>query len=118
MSLDLTLSVDVHNMNITHNLGDMASQVPVGLLESYDGDVKNLTLYDVMWIPEEQDLYYADDIILYVTVGLKELLDNPDKYKKFNPSSGWGDYNGLVEATTELLFNLKIYPNAKLHADR
>jgi len=110
MSLDLTLCVKVHNMNLTHNLTSMASHVEVGK--------DDLTLYDVLWRPDEHYMYHADDILPYVRTGLKELLHNPSKYEMYNPTNGWGSYDTLVKQVTELLFQLELHPQAYLQPDR
>lgn len=71
--------------NITHNLNEMASECLLDL-ES---------LYDLLWRDEE-----PSDIINYVYqlfACLLELQDNPEIYKQFNPSNGWGTYEQLVE---------------------
>lgn len=92
MSLDVDLMVtkpcSVFSWNVTHNLGEMARQVDVG-----DG----MNLYQVLWCPDEHDLSLAHEIADYLEIGWKILVANPEKYKAFNPSNGWGSYDGLVE---------------------
>lgn len=71
--------------NITHNLSEMAARC---FSDEY-------SLYDLLWRDNE-----PDDIIYYVYQlysCLIELEDNPDKYKKYNSSNGWGTYEQLVE---------------------
>ena len=62
MSLDVDLMViepvSVFSLNITHNLGKMAGEVKLS---------NGKTLYDVLWRPDENDYYTAEDI--------SELLD-------------------------------------------
>jgi hypothetical protein len=57
MSLDVDLMVtqptSVYSGNITHNLGKMAGEVKLS---------NGLTLYDVLWRPDEHSLKYAKDI--------------------------------------------------------
>jgi len=108
MSLDVSLSMRVQHGNITHNLGKMASEVKV--LDS--------TLYQYLWRPDELYLYYAEDLVEPLSIGLLELLDNPKKYKKFNPENGWGDYEGLVRFTRELLEASKLHPAAYIEVSR
>jgi len=91
MSLDVYLMVtkpcSVYSANITHNVNTMAMVVELS---------NDLTLYDVMWRPDEHEMVYAKDIVDYLYAGWKDLVSNPEKYKKFNPSNGWGSYDGLV----------------------
>ena len=91
MSLDVDLMViqpvSVFSLNITHNLGLMAREVQL-----HNGK----TLYDVLWRPDENDYYIAEDISELLDEGWNILLSDPDRFKKFNPNNGWGEYEGLV----------------------
>ena len=91
MSLDVDLMVtqpvSVFSQNITHNLGAMAREVVLS---------NDLTLYQVLWRPDEMvGLDTADDIAELLDEGWNILLADPEKFKKFNPENGWGDYEGL-----------------------
>ena len=92
MSLDITLTetmpTEVYNSNITHNLSKMANQVVVW--------PSNLTLYEVLWRPEEKGLYYARDIAEMLDEAYGILLADPDRFKTYNPENGWGNYDALV----------------------
>ena len=86
MSLDIDL-VDkngevVWSGNVTHNLGRMARQVP--------------WLYQAVWMPDEHDME-ADNVLEAVSNGLAHLLENPYTYKKFEPETGWGTYEGFCK---------------------
>ena len=91
MSLDVTLTktmpTEVYEGNITHNLGKMAGEVKLS---------NRITLYDVLWRPEEHDLYYARDIAEMLDEAFNILLADPDRFKTYNPENGWGDYDALV----------------------
>lgn len=93
MSLDVDLLVtkpsSVFNYNITHNLGAMAKAVIIN-------KEPELTLYDVLWRPDEHDMTFAHDISDYLDVGYHMLVNDPVKYKALNPPNGWGSYEGLV----------------------
>lgn len=90
MSLDVDLMVtqptSVYSANITHNVNTMAMQVKLG---------GGLTLYDVLWRPDEHGMKFARDISDHLDVGWNVLLSDPEKFKKFNPENGWGSYDGL-----------------------
>lgn len=90
MSLDVYLMVTkptcVYDANITHNLSKMASAVQV---------TDELTLYDILWRPEEHNLKFAKDIADLLHKGWAMLLSNPMEYSKYNPENGWGDYEEL-----------------------
>jgi hypothetical protein len=91
MSLDVDLMVtkpcSVFTQNITHNLGKMAGNV---VFE--DG----LTLYDILWRPDEHGFVYAKGIADYLDIGFNILLSEPEHFKTFNPENGWGSYEGLL----------------------
>lgn len=90
MSLDVDLMVtqpvSVFSQNITHNLGKMASEVKLGW---------GITLYDVLWRPDEHGMKFAKDISDHLDRGWNILLSDPEYFKKFNPENGWGSYEGL-----------------------
>ena len=93
MSLDVDLMVmqpvSVYSENITHNLNVMASQVVVG--------ENNLTLYDILWEPEEHGFTHARMIVDYLHEGWNILLSDPEHFMEFNPENGWGSYEGLCD---------------------
>jgi hypothetical protein len=94
MSLDVylmvTQPVSVYSGNITHNLGKMAREVIV------DSE-KSLTLYNILWRPDESGFVYAKEISDYLDLGWNILLSDPEKYKRYNPENGWGSYDGLCD---------------------
>jgi len=111
--------VDV-NLNITHNLGEMAGHVTV----------EDTDLYNVLWRPyrlynieDNTDESYsfmakASELESILFLGLKELKSNPEKYKAFNPDNGWGDYEGLVKFCEKYLVAINRYPNARIEVSR
>lgn len=113
MSLDVDLMVvkpvSVYDGNITHNLGKMASHVHVG-----DG----LTLYDVLWRPDEHELIYASDISDYLDIGWNVLMSEPNFYKTFNPENGWGSYEGLCKFVYNYRNACWDNPDAELRVSR
>lgn len=100
-------SDEVFHANITHNLGKMA-------------DATGTMLYEALWRPEElpNQITYAKDLISYLSKGLAELLDNPDKYKQLNPENGWGSYEGLVKFVEDYLVACIKYPEAEITVSR
>ena len=90
MSLDVYLMVTqptrVYGANITHNLGEMAREV------NLDG---GLTLYDVLWRPDEHGMVFARDISDHLEIGWNILLSDPGRFMEFEPDNHWGSYEGL-----------------------
>lgn len=94
---------DVYQDNITHNLNRMA--VEAGL-------------YHPLWRPEEMGIETADQLIAPLTTGLALLESDPERFRKFNPENGWGDYEGLVSFTRRYLDAATKYPTAAVHVSR
>ena len=98
MSLDVDLMVtqpvSVYSGNITHNLGTMAREVKFDI--EWTG-VADLSLYDVLWRPDEHGYETASDISDLLEIGWNILLSDPEKFKKLNPENGWGSYEGLCD---------------------
>ncbi len=109
MSLDVSLNVEVFEANITHNLGEMAREV---ILKN------GQTLYMYLWRPEEVGAYYGSDIVEHIQEGYLELLNNPEKYKIFEPDNGWGTYDDFLPWLQKYLEACKIHPNARIGTDR
>jgi hypothetical protein len=114
---------EVHWNKITHNLIKMAIEAglykalwrPYQLIEGYnipeDDD-------DAEYVFERENKVLAKDIIPHLEKGLKELKERPEHYKKFNPDSGWGNYEGLVEFTENYLEACREYPETEIETDR
>ena len=113
MSLDVDLMVtqpmSVFSQNITHNLGAMAREVVLG---------NDLTLYQVLWRPDEHGLKFARDIADMLDEGWNILLANPEKFKKYNPPNGWGSYEGLERFVYNYLNACRDTPDAELRVSR
>ena len=77
----LTESDFVYKANITHNLSKMA---------------KAAGIYEHLWRPEEIGMTKAAYLIVPLAEGLTLLKGDPVYFRTFNPSNGWGDYDGLV----------------------
>jgi len=114
MSLDVylmvTQPVSVYDANITHNLGKMASAVKLS---------NGMTLYDILWRPDEQEgLKFARDISELLDEGFNILLSSPEEYKRYNPENGWGSYEGLVNFVYNYRNACWENPDAELRVSR
>jgi hypothetical protein len=113
MSLDVDLMViqpvSVFSLNITHNLGKMASKVILSTGQ---------TLYDILWRPDENGYYNAEDISELLYEGLHILISSPEEYKKYNPENGWGEYDGLVQFVKDYHMACIEYPSSELRVSR
>jgi len=93
----------VYNANITHNLGVMALHAGI---------------YQYLWRPDELGIKYANELIEPLQTGLKLLMKNPKKFKQFNPSNGWGNYEVLVNFVDKYLEACKTFPMAEISVSR
>jgi hypothetical protein len=102
-SLERTQPTTVFDINITHNLGEMASKAGI---------------YFALWRPEEKGYEIAGDIISVLKKGLTKLKAEPDYYKKFDAENGWGTYEHFVPFVEEVLKNCIEYPDAVIRVNR
>lgn len=94
---------EVYWRNITHNLNRMADEAGV---------------YDACWRPDEIGITVAAQLIEPLEKGLALLRSDPERFKAFNPSNGWGNYDGLVAFVESYLSACREYPRAKVYASR
>ena len=113
MSLTVNLMVakpvSIYDNNITHNLGKMASEVKLS---------NRLTLYDVLWRPDEHELELAEDIAELLDEGWNILQSEPDRFRQFNPENGWGNYDNLCRFVYEYRNACWLEPNASIEVCR
>jgi hypothetical protein len=93
----------LYEANITHNLGKMADAAGI---------------YEHLWRPEEIGLKKAFELIEPLIEGLNRLRNNPEYYKTFNPSNGWGNYDGFVDWVGRYLVACKDNPDGHIEVSR
>lgn len=114
---------EVYSANITHNLGEMADKAglyealwrPHRLKESYNIPEED---HHAETEFEEKSITLAKDLIPFLEKGLKDLIDKPDYFEKFNSPNGWGMYKNFLPFVTKYLNACKKYPNAFVKVDR
>lgn len=79
--------------NITHNLNKMAQECKIECDPQHEG----LSLYDLLWRDEYPWEMSHLEYTQCLMACLVSLTDEPERYKLFNPSNGWGTYEQLVE---------------------
>jgi len=113
MSLDVDLMVtkpvSVYSGNITHNLNSMAAAVVLS---------NGLTLYQILWRPDEHGLKFASEISELLDKAWNILLADPEKYKKYDPPNGWGSYDGLCNFVYRYRNACWDNPDAELRVSR
>ncbi len=88
-----------YSSNITHNLGRMAQEAGI---------------YKHCWHPEELSITKAVELIEPLRAGLKLLESDPEKFKQFDASNGWGRYIHFVPWLREYLKACEEYPEANV----
>ena len=113
-------------INITHNLGEMASKVPI-IVNAYRKkenryfDFKS-NLYKLMWRPEEiftdQEEIKLSDVCAPLCRALSYLLASEKQLSKYNPENGWGHYENFVYCLPQYIRACYKWPDAVLEVDR
>lgn len=93
----------VYDANITHNLGVMAEKAG---------------LYQYLWRPDEIDITLAGQLIEPLQTGLTLLESDRERFEKYNPSNGWGSYEGLVRFVKSYLEACKNFPEAQVEVSK
>jgi hypothetical protein len=93
----------VYDANITHNLNRMAAEAGI---------------YDHLWRPDENGITKASQLVVPLEFGLSVLKSDRVRFEKFNPSNGWGTYDGLVSFVENYLNACKQYPQANVSVSR
>jgi hypothetical protein len=116
MSLDVDLMVvqpvSVFSQNITHNLGKMAGEVNIPYMAG------TVTLYTILWRPEELQFTKAREIADLLDIGWNILISDPERFKQFNPENGWGSYDGLCDFVYKYRNACWDNPDAELRISR
>lgn len=94
---------EVYSANITHNLALMADKAGI---------------YKQLWRPDENGITHARQLITPLRAGLERLRSNSSYYREFNPTNGWGTYDGLVSFVENYLKACEEYPDAEVTVSR
>jgi len=107
MSLDVYLSAvrrtTVYDANITHNLAEMATA---------------LGIYDCVWRPDENGFTEAALLIEPLRRAIAKMKANPDKYRAFDSSNGWGTYKNFLPWLEKYLAACEANPDATIEVSR
>ncbi len=109
MSLDIWLekpaveAMEVFGANITHNLGKMAEEA---------------NIYGVLWRPEEHEITHAWQLIEPLRGAIKEMIEDPSRFKKHNADNGWGMYKDFLPWLERLLAACLKHPGSTIHTSR
>lgn len=93
----------LYDANITHNLGEMAEEAGI---------------YEAIWRPEEIGIIKASQLIEPLKKGLELLHQDPDHFRKFNASNGWGLYEQFLPFVEKYLRACEQNPDAHVEVSR
>lgn len=112
---------DTWYANITHNMTDMAKNVPV----SYHafGEKYSNSLYQMVWRPEEVGdelgTYCVTDIIAdALEAGIAYMVGNREELLQYNPENNWGDYWSFLKWLIEYWRACVENPGCKIEVSR
>jgi hypothetical protein len=89
--------------NITHNLNLMAEEVGI---------------YMHLWRPEEIGITHAAQLVKPLSEGLGRLIAAPERYRRFNPTNGWGSYEGMLDFVSRYLAACEQWRTARIEVSR
>jgi hypothetical protein len=93
----------LYDSNITHNLNKMADEAGI---------------YEALWRPEEIGAEKAKDIIGKLGLGLDLMKKDPEHFKIFDASNGWGKYEDFVPWVEKYLNACIENPEATIEVSR
>src|SRR3990167_294857 len=108
-----------YDANITHNLGKMADEAgiyealwrPHRLKEGYNIPEDD---HEAEYKFEDANPSIARDIIGKLGIGLDLLKKDPEHFRKFDASNGWGKYEHFVPFVEKYLNACIEYPDAQI----
>jgi hypothetical protein len=97
VSLDISLSAVIEttvvSKNITHNLTRMWQEAGI---------------YDALYNSKGKT---AKEVLPTLEDGLKLMISDPERFKKFDSDNGWGLYKNALPWLAELVVEFKQYPD-------
>lgn len=89
--------------NITHNLNRMAGEAGI---------------YRAVWCPDEIGITTAAQLIEPLTSGIALLESDPERFRQFDPSNGWGSYQAFIPWLEAYLEACQAHPDASVEVSR
>lgn len=94
---------EVYWANITHNLNRMAEAAGI---------------YRAVWRPEENGIQAAQQLIAPLRAGITLLESDPERFKQYDASNGWGLYEHFVPWLKRYLRACEENPTATIRVSR
>jgi len=94
---------EIFSASITHNLNCMAEEAGI---------------YEQVWRPDEIGITKAAQLIEPLRAGIALMKSDPERFKKFDSSNGWGLYEHFVPWLDTYLAACEKYPDADVSVSR
>ena len=94
---------EYYSQNITNKLADMADAAGI---------------FQELWEPNKIRITKSNQLAERLRIGLARLESDPERFKKLNPSNGWGSYDCLVSFVRDYLRACENHPEAHVYASR
>jgi len=94
---------EFYSDNTTHNLIEMASEARI---------------YRAVWRPDENGIKKAEQLIEPLSKGIAEMENDPERFKAFNPTNGWGSYETFLPWLRRYLKACQENPSALVRVSR
>jgi hypothetical protein len=72
-------------------------------------------IFQELWEPDKIRITKASHLIAPLASGLARLISDPDRFKKLNPSNGWGNYDCLVSFVRDYIRACEDHPEAHVY---
>lgn len=89
----------VYHGNITHNMTSMATEAGI---------------YQALWRPEEVSISKTSQLQLMLAEPVLRMIEDPERFKKFDPDNGWGSYEVFLDFLDNLLRACEKWPDAEV----
>lgn len=94
---------EIYTANITHNLARMADEAGI---------------YKHLWRPEQVGVSKAGELIAPIRDGMELMRAEPDRFREFDASNGWGTYEDFLPWLAQLLGACELNPDAYVRVSR
>ena len=101
-----------YDWNFTHNLGLMAREA--GIYQALWHPNKD---YTDTWEEGYVEINTAAELLPILEAGYNKMVANPSYYRTFNPTNGWGSYDGFIGVIAEIIEACKSFPNLRPYAN-
>lgn len=107
--------------NITHNMGVMASHIPVNYRNEDDTVAFMGSLYDIVWRADNiGDPFFLNTapMVDVLSDGICYMIQHRLELLQYNPDNGWGSYDDFLNWLISYKNQCEDNPNCKIEISR